>query len=183
MAQIYVNNTLIKPKAIHVYSTNWLMKKVGYVYQNGVWNPFIRYELFLYSEGVEFVPFQTASYGSANLQKTSDYFHVYKPAGAEAWREGFITTNMLNLTNYTQLKIEWSSENSATTVSYSFGVKKDNALNGQFIAYSRVQNLTAKRIDILDISNLTGDYYVDAYLSDSGVYTTGSLYIYKIWLE
>lgn len=194
MAHIYVNNVLAKPKAIHIYdelSKQWKSKRIGYVYSNGQWIPFIKYQLDIYSYGIEYTPI-VAGYsleptGSAKKIKNSDHLYLYAKS---RWAYGdwdivsFVTDNQIDVSEYSKMYISWSIYNSHLSAGY-FGLvkgKKDEKL-----AVLRGESATSGvQTHSLDISSIQGNYYPAVFAEGrepSGRDTYAEIRVYKIWLE
>lgn len=187
MAQIYVNNVLAKPKSIHVYdelTKQWKTNRIGYVYYNGGWLPFIQYILVLYKNGVENIPFFQGYSTSGSFTKNESEFEIYI-YGAN--KELNIDSDIrIDVSNFSFLKMKWYAPDNSSLYHYvKLGLATDKGLN-TFVAeevLSISSGNNGKELSV-DISSLSGNFYVVVGMKSS-TNSTGRYYlrITDIWME
>ncbi|SKC57530.1 hypothetical protein [Maledivibacter halophilus] len=125
---------------------------------------------------------------SASFYYETDRLRVYVNPSSTAYRSGqFVTDSKVDITKYSKLKIEWESLASGVYGYGHFGLidSKTTGVHDSNFKLS-VSNSFDRKIDELDISELTGTYHIGAGArakdSTSNTYTS-NVYIYKIWLE
>ena len=152
----------------------------------GVWDG------YLYKEGDEYEHltggwYQYYQVGSGLFTRNVDNLYLY----ADYNPNGEVSvgaTNAINLTNANIIKVRWANTgNHPTAVRSYFGVDKDITKirrdgGAEILLY--VQHAFAEKTDSIDVSALSGEYYigVSAQLSSS---TSGNntLYVYEAWVE
>ena len=100
----------------------------------------------------------------------------------------FTTDNKVNLSNISILYIDWENtgDNSTSNSSrFLVGNTKDST-SGEFETRIVVERNFARKIDILDVSSLNGEYYIRVFTNDS----TGTsnpvdseTKVYRVWGE
>ena len=179
MVQIYVNNALAKPKAINIYlGEQWLTKKIGKIYNAGLWNDFIKYSQEIYNYGNESYPLEGyPSYSTIN--RITDRLEI--PSANDSER-GVVSNNPIDLTDYSTLFIEWDNGTAPSLTNNSLFVRTDKLLNSSFAARKNITGNITKSVASVDITSLSGMYYVGAFcrVASSATYR---LSIYRIWLE
>lgn len=109
----------------------------------------------------------------------SDSLYLYNTGGADNHAAVF-TTNPIDLTKYTKLHARVNPTYVSVYSMYCcVGITTNGAataMNTQFAAYTDA-TVTGEQILTIDLSSLSGNYYV-------GVKETMStMYVYEIWLE
>jgi hypothetical protein len=122
----------------------------------------------LYSYGTEYVPWVIGfSIGSgASQSKESDHFYFYHPELRETERS-YVTDTMINLSNVLALIVEWeglsdwwaSSPDYEPTLAVS-STKTGSGTSGVIILRGPSATDFSRRIQMLDVSSLTGNYYI-----------------------
>ena len=136
-------------------------------------NGLILYELILYDYGIENVPFigwdingdALPQYTDYEVSKYSNHLYLY----SDSWdappppKVGFSTSNKIDLTPYTTLKINWEAGNKVWGSSISFGISNvQKTASGT--NYTKIFSEDYVRAgfyeDALDLSNTVGQYYI-----------------------
>ncbi len=123
----------------------------------------------LYSYGTEQVHWVTGySYGSgASQSKESDHLYFYYPESRETERT-YVTNTMINLSNVLALIVEWEGLSDEVRSSSAYepylvvgSTKTGSGTSGviTFLSGSSMMNFS-RRIEMLDVSSLTGNYYI-----------------------
>jgi hypothetical protein len=192
-------------------SVGGVPKKCSKVWQkiNGVWTrvvpsvivdgvPKVCFQdyTWIYKDGVEFFPIEAGwTEGEGTQQKYATSLFLQTPEYSESLGiRTWIVTQLLDLTNYRKLCIEWFTDGPYFDPKLYFGVSQNNFARetGDFAAYQNTTVAASQNptIQELDISSINGQHYVivQARMSIHGMYpniywigTWGT--IYKLWLE
>lgn len=117
---------------------------------------------------------------SGTRTKETDHLKIYS-YGATLW---FDTYNLIDLTNYTKLNIDWEFIFGTGSGSRAAGLRVTSAKNSETSDVRSISYATAfaRRTESFDISDLNGSYYIALSLgSNPSTYST--LKAYKIWLS
>jgi hypothetical protein len=172
-------------KAINTYSTSWLMNKVGKVFRGGLWEDAISYMTKLYESGVEYVPFvnglMSAGYSTSSKQTTYLNLEVWRESGS--WKQAtFVTDNMIDISSLNTIYMEFTKDSTLTSevalVASTDKLGGHSTYNAQALSKSR----EAKTILPLDVSQLTGMYYIRFHVH-TGSGTGGWVQAFRIWGE
>lgn len=193
MAQIYVNSGLVKPKSIHIYNSSaqlWEEDKTGYVRVNGEWVPFINYINYIYHDGQEFIPLvQGYKYSSGTIYRNSDHIRINGTAGSSntSSKNTLVTDDMVDLTEYQSLVIEWSGNGGTAGYAYHHtmvSTQKNISNTKQAIALKSILSSNfEKRTDVIDISTLVGEYFIAIQVDVKEVRMGANTSIYALYLE
>lgn len=197
MAQIKVGTGQTKPKAIHVFKGGvWLLKKVGYVFKNNVWTPFIKYMFSIYNSGVEGLPLVRSTFTGLGTITTNPVTKFADRIEISAYGErlnntrsdaSIVTDTMINITEYSKVLVEYSGTASSGTG--ECGIAVGTTKNGSFfndytaraLGPSIFQNESRLTVE-LDIRSLVGSYYIRVHsYNDSN--NNRNTAVYRIWLE
>lgn len=181
MAQIKIGSTFEEPKGIHVFqNSTWRTDNYGYVFHNGEWIPFIEYALYLYNLGVENVQWNYSDSGlngEHSGSKNSD--HLYQISEGSGYSK-FTTDLRVDLTEYNKLYIDWELDIADYTT--AIFCASPTTLDTDYVARVFHRGLDGvsgtRRIDELDISGLSGEFYLMVRLASNGVIKT-----YRVWTE
>lgn len=191
MAQIKVNVALSNPKAIHAYRNGlWDKKKVGFIRHQGIWQPFIKYEQWLYDAGFQVVSFKGFPTSGGRVSFNADNITMTAQNEDQNWggQSQLQTVSPVNISEYTSLCFE-------LTYTESFGYNPNNPVlklgitkidgNTGYESFHETRVFDGMRVIKVDITNASGDYYVAAYNLARGnrEQTQGNARIFKIWLE
>ena len=124
---------------------------------------------------------------STSLEDSQCYVNIGSENIEKGWQsknrtQAFSTAATLDLTNYNTLGIEYTcSDVGATNYNEAFGVSTAKVSTGTTASNLKTKSKvftasTTKKIDTIDISDLTGSYYL-------GVCGAGKSTIYNFWLE
>jgi hypothetical protein len=123
----------------------------------------------LYSYGTEYVPWVTGySRGSgASQSKRSDHFYFNHPERTVTERT-YVTDTMINLSNVLALIVEWEGLSDGTWASGAYepylvvgSTKTGSGTSGVITFLSGPSGMNfSRRIQMLDVSSLTGNYYI-----------------------
>ena len=154
--------------------------------------------LYLYNGGLEYTDvtggwdlIKSNSATSGVVTKNSDNMYLYTgETGKASPREKSVyacMVNLINLTTYSKLKatVENLSCGDRSTISLCVNTKKHTATSSIWGSGVASKQMTTNGTHTVDISSLTGNYYVYVDLYASADYTSAkaSCNIVKIWLE
>lgn len=187
-AQIRVGQDLVKPKSINVFRDGeWQQKRVGYVFKNGEWVPFIQYLLTLYKNGEEFTPF-VEGYSNTSAQNRSFV------KGINAYDLTVIRANNI-LHVESEIKVDVSDFKTLKMTCYNDGANRFNYAIIGASNTSKSSTLVAETSEYinslgdefavsLDISSLSGEFYIITGMKAGALSAaTYKLKITNIWLE
>lgn len=152
--------------------------------RNDLWKEFIQYTLTLYSYGASNTTFS----GSRFLQAT-DHLQINIESRFSGTTAGlFATDEMIDLTDYQKITFitELSTTNVMNNVNRVLGVSTSKTSSGFDARISRSFYNTRgeqRTTYTLDISDLSGMYYIKAYVSDGHSENMTTLRVYKIEFE
>ena len=156
-------------------------------------NGLILSELILYDYGIENVPFvgwdingdAFPNYTDYEVSKYSNHLYLY----SDNWdappppKVGFSTSNKIDLTPYTTLKVNWEKGNKVWRSRISFGIsniqKPASETNYTKIFTEDYRNNVGFYEEVIDLSNTVGQYYI--VISNVGLWTDTK--IHSISLE
>ncbi|PAE20489.1 hypothetical protein CHH80_10780 [Bacillus sp. 7504-2] len=194
MAQIKVGTGLINPKSINVFRNGaWEMKRMGRVFHLGLWKDFIQYGIYLYNEGVDLVSFAIEQPDRDYWNFSVQNFPTHKLLTASSWAfnvsgEGSIrTAQTVDITTYKKMKVQIGVMSGADTNQPSGFISISRNPNDRYtgtgtVAINRFKATASGSVVELDISSLTGVYYVRVGLTSS-VNSPFSMEVKSIWLE
>lgn len=193
MAQIYVNSVLVQPKAIHIYNSSaqlWEEDKIGYVRVSGSWIPFIEYNKTIYDYGQIKVPLTGLTVGNVDntITYNADHIQLYAYKTGTTSSASYIhTTEKLDLTEYSTLKVELSTSNmdGIYRIGATATIQTPSNNNGWAAFLQMSGALVSKSVQTVDISALSGAYHIEAtaYATSAQAGGARTMKIYKIWLE
>lgn len=164
----------------------WKQKIIPKGNINGAWKNFIQYILILYNYGVSNVPF---SGYSSSFSYELDYMQLYMRGRFDYTDSTYLATmDMIDLTNYTKIRFttELTTTSNMNNLHMRLGASTSRtSRNFNAYVYKNFTNTTGetKRTYTVDISDLTGMYYIKAYLEDGYTDSRTTLKVYKIELE
>jgi len=164
---------------------NYLKKKLQAMLNNPAWNG------VLYDAGNEYSAITggfrqstiLTTLGTGSTKKNASNLYCYS-YGQNGGSYGFITNNLIDLTNYTSLYATYSLTSSGQYARVTFGT------NETAVASKRVGTPTYYETDVsgtnvtqsIDISALTSTYvFVNADTATTSI--TSAVTVYKVWLE
>jgi hypothetical protein len=171
---------MVYPVSAKQYVSGAWEDKPIMIYQDGAWGDFTFY-IFKSGSGkkVDLTPYKEES----NCIVTIGTDTLELSWTGEAYCVGVFTTNKIDLTDYSYLKMEYTSATVGSDASWktAFGVSNGNYAGATTakaldVARKTVTKSTSLRTDTLDISSLSGSYYI-------GVYGSGKATISNLWLE
>lgn len=153
----------------------------------GVWKDFIQYSFDIYKLGVENIPIVlNTQYGNCYLIKnaTDIYLSVAKSYSGSYGSMTAVTDTPIDLTNYSTLFLTLEGVQTFTSqaqrdVFLRVGTDKSNT---GYVAQRRITNADANTTISLDVSTLSGEYYVKFYLYTVDMSDT-HIYFNHLWLE
>ena len=140
----------------------------------------------LYNYGVELVAWvvgASALTGSQSKEADHLYLTCREPAGEDFAYRTYVTNGLVGLTNYTTMHVEWEAPTGGGPNAHL--VASTVKLGDPWTYDARVIKAGtgwAKRTDSVNISALSGDYYVRVHLVNSAA-AWAYLKVYKVWLE
>lgn len=142
-----------------------------------------------YTNGVEDATWVEGYSFSASGSVSKNADHLYIKAGNESGTSArtYVTDLSVDLTNIKTLYIEWENIGIASNSNNSYLIASTDKIgttatyNARFHKYNRF----VKRIDALDVSALTGNYFVRVHATDtnSTADATSEIKVYRVWGE
>ena len=140
-------------------------------------------KVYLFKSGAgKQIDLKTYKENSANIATIGTDTIALSWSGDEAYCAGVFTTNKIDLTDYSSLKMEYTSTTAGPDTDWrtGFGVSNGNYANATTaealdVACKIVTKSTSRRTDVIPI-DLSGKYHI-------GVYGSGTVTIYNLWLE
>lgn len=179
------NGIMVYPMSAIQYVGGTWVSKPAKSYQGG-WVDWI---LRLYNPGNEFEEvtggFSKAyenSVGTRTLTKNSDSLFL-QTAGTSSGGANFTvaTENLIDLTSFSTLYARIAFTNSKYTRFYlAAGTSKNAGLSGDCAFYT---SASTEGVVELDISNLSGEYYVWVGLGGTQASNSGNCYVYEVYLK
>ena len=171
------NGITVYPLSAKQYVNGALVDKVAKTYQDGAWADWVVYTyLFKSGEGVA-SDWTINKNQNARVNITSDYINITNTASA-SWDFGLYKKNAVDLTNVKSVAIEAQMDSSPR---FSIVANKTTFTNSSdykgFTAYVNITLRSGRQVYKLDVSNLSGMYYVGLH----GAATNA--YVYDLWLE
>lgn len=153
---------------------------------SGVWNKLYNNKTPLYTAGVQNVPWTfftswdgTVTYNTDNVYLFAAGYH--SDDGEVSAEPHFYTTNKVDFTPYSKLYIDHSG--SIINGSVGIYVRSVSPYSGTTVA-SLVKNATFGRTnEYIDVSSLSGSYYVDIGVYSPGSGSNVSTNVYNVWFE
>lgn len=148
----------------------------------------------LYDNGIERAVFDKGrmtpsnDITKANATKELTHLNLIADNSTGTALATFVTLQKIDVTNLRVIKVEWEaicSNHTNNHQSYIDLVTDRNADYFNGVKQFRKNGSFAKREDTLDVSNLTGEYYVRVMAHDaaSAIRADVNLKVYKIWKE
>ena len=142
---------------------------------------------FIYNEG-EFEDMWVPGYSSGSGVQSKESDHLYLRGGtsfSSRDERTYVTDEMIDVTNYNALKIEWHVLGMAGSLGAL--IVSTNKM-GNYLTYdaqlAQTFGTDGRVIGSLDISNLNGNYYIRMHaVSDLYGEIPGVIEAYKVWLE
>lgn len=138
----------------------------------------------LYSEGTENVAWVVGySSGTGTQSKNSD--HLYLKGGTVDFgtdERSYVTEGKVSLANISTLYVDWENTGVDTANHMAYvtlavhNVKTESESEGAARLFPNMP--FNRKIDGLDVSNFTGDYYIGVH-----AYRRGELKVYRVWGE
>jgi len=157
----------VPEKGIYVMQGGSWQRKMGYVYVNGQWVPLS--SGVIYMEGYEAVPLSGYAMGSGSYARRGPTaLEMFAVAPLIAWNLSWFTTvNLIDLTPYSQVRIRWMNAG----YDHSSNRSLLRVLNSNFVIIRELTRTGAFdwREDSLNISDLTGPYYLRVQVNASTV--------------
>lgn len=144
--------------------------------------------VLLYTEGIENVPW-TVGYvltgGGGSHSKESDHLYMTgTPTESIGGLQSYATEYKIDLTQIKTLYVEWVNTGTLSDSNYSvFGAQTDRTVQEGFIAKVMLSNTFSKKVTMLDVSEVIGEYYITVRAMGMGGVTTSTVRAYKIWGE
>jgi len=173
----------VPEKGIYVMQGGSWQRKMGYVYVNGQWVPLS--SGIIYMEGYEAVPLIATRNSEVRVicEKRSDHLYIWVVGSLfEGGRGRFRTADPIDLTPFTQIRVLWRSGGDQTVWNDSRLLVMDPASGVVVREFSPEEIVFDWREDVLDISDLTGSYYVFVQKYISGNNRQGYLWVRQIYL-
>ena len=180
------NNIMVYPTSAYQYINGvWVSKDVK-IYQNG----WMDWTTYLYYEGNEYTAITGGfsktfvnSYGTGTLKKNSDSLYLTSTGVSGSGNHITVATaNKIDLSNYSTLYARIKFTNSKYTRCYLAAHTSNNVSPSsgdcELILSSSVDDVVS-----LDVSNLSGSYYIWVGLAGSQGSNSGNCYVYEVYLK
>ncbi len=148
-----------------------------------------RKKSIFYDQGKEYVPWVAGySVGTGNQSKETDHLYLYAHNTSGTAERVYVTDCAIYLDQIAALKIDWANDGSDDPYNGSYFIASTEK-NGDYATHDAQLPKTypfTRRIESLDVSGLTGAYYIRAHARDHAVIGTeyiSSLHVYKVWGE
>ncbi len=126
------------------------------------------------------------SEGSGTQSKESDHLHLYayNPSGSVYGYRTYVTDVAIDLTSINTLKIDWVGTKTGSYAAAYFAVGMNKADLGMNASINQTATFS-RTIDSLDVSALTGSYYIKIIVWGDRDTTTHSFTadVYNVWGE
>lgn len=160
-------------------------------YWNGTSWQRIFWPRFLYDEGREWHVSWVAGYslGSGSVSKQSDhmYLDAYGEGGQYTAERAYVINSVVDLTEVSKLLVDWSNSGTSVSTNESYLVASTNKTGAAatYDARYRRTSTFSRQVDELDVSTLSGNYYVRVHARDAatGTYQRSTLRVYRVWGE
>lgn len=145
-------------------------------------------KLPLYTLGAESELFvEGFSRGNGSQSKEFDHLYIYGRDTSGFGERSYVTDNVIDLSGYSKIFIDWENtgdENTSNNSTLIADSLQSFAFNGSVSAKLQKQESFNRIVDELDVSSLSGDYYIGVNAADSAASgVTSELQVYRIWLE
>lgn len=177
------NGIQVYPISAKQYIGGAWVEKTAQIYQGGAWYDFYYY-IFKSGEGQKVALTTYKENSSVNVTIGTDT--IILSYSGEAFCSGIQTKSKIDLTDYSTIKIAYTCSmvpsGGAAAWASAFGVSSsamtgDGTTADEFdIASKKFSKSTSLRTDSLDISQLSGSYYL-------GVFGSSKVTIHNFWLE
>lgn len=154
----------------------WKQKAIPKGNVAGVWKEFVQYNHLIYGSGVVYErleQFLTSPVPIYNVDSISLSGNVVTNT--------LITSNLVDLTDYKTAYIEWEFSTTHGENAAVFQIRDSKQSGGPLAQYYQKGSL-ARRINSIDVSNITGNHYV-LFGYNANYSATMNMKIYKVWLE
>lgn len=150
---------------------------------------------YLYKEGDEYVditggwvPGYSYYEGSQSKQPTHLLLIAHGGSAGTLYYTGqrtYVINNTIDITEYSSLKVDWESTGYIGTQNRTHLVVSDNKTDSCDVYTARLyfEANFSRRINTLDISGLSGSYYIRAHKSMYLQDYYPQLKVYNVWLE
>lgn len=162
----------------------------AYVYKNGQWVQFSKAKQYLIKDGKPTglmgtpVFWDTANGHNGSISYNSYYITVNVDGWSNGWRWGLLTSEgKVTLTPYSKLYCVIEQQYATRAGgSPNLCIKSTPYANGDVSSTSGINN-SSKQTLLLDISSMTGSYYVAASSPGRDVNAGNTFWVYDMWLE
>ena len=179
MNLLKTNTILAKPSSAYQFDgSTWILKQTS-VYDGSEWLPLKDY---FYKDGTispEIGGLSKSSTGIGNYTLAGDRIQIINPAQSYPESDFWLYTNqMIDVTNYSQIGIK-AQVLTGPDVGLSFILSTKQAANGPAYA-TDVNGPWGPKELIVDVSNLTGYYYINLYAGSLDS-TACNVDIFELW--
>jgi hypothetical protein len=127
---------------------------------------------------------------ATSITQTANYTRVYASLARAVAEIAWVTDDPVDLSGYSRLYIDWQNSAGASNNNNHayFGVSVDQNTAAAGLATPRLAktNRFNRTTESIDISGLTGNYYIRVHARDNDTgrtARTSDIYVYKIWVE
>ncbi|WP_106494867.1 hypothetical protein [Lentibacillus sp. Marseille-P4043] len=182
MAQIYTKNQS-KLNSVNIFRDGaWQNEKIGYVYYQGEWIPFINYRDYLFKDGIAIIPYEQRVNGYNWFTEYNGYLELrtrgtYSTMGYLRGIAG-MRFNQVDITKYSNICIDYTAtlEQSEPFYPSATFVLKTNPSNLRY-SFSQSSSRIIVKTSIKDLIGLYDIFF------DLSAYDESIANIYNIWLE
>ncbi|MBM7577658.1 hypothetical protein [Jeotgalibacillus terrae] len=149
---------------------------------SGVWKEFMQYLVQIYKEGIEYIPMVQARLGGTGsfVEKRASDIRIRSGGQFNNENTSVATDIPIDLTNLSTLYVDWAASGPG-----DFSVAISPVKNSYFQSYTaRIRNGSnfSRRVQSLDISSLSGEYYIIVHCV-SGNLNFADVYLYELRIE
>lgn len=150
----------------------------------GVWKKEV--QVPFYNLGTENLPYVAGySNGQGSISKQPDHLYVYAGGGATTDSQKTYVSNIaVSLLNINTIYIDWKSEGVGQEPNITVALCISTVKNGVFGTYNATiykKGAFARTVDSVNVSSLTGSYYLRIHAAIAWNDSTSLIRVYKIW--
>ncbi len=142
---------------------------------------------WLYRFGVENVAWvEGTGYWNPRINiKESDHLYIRVQRNGTTIQGVYVTDIDVDLTNISTLCVDWENIGDASNNNQSYLVASTTKDGVHSTANAKRENINAfaRKVDTLDVSSLTGSYYVRVHARADADGITSELKVYRVWGE
>lgn len=181
MAQLKIwdGSTWIMPKAIKIWDGSTWVEKIGRMWNGTAWVEI----LGILKQGL-----LQGSKSYYQVQTDHIELHAEREESGISARVSTVTISKKDLTNINTVKIEWSHDTNTNNHTEAHIIVSTEQMANQLTYDARYFYTGAfiQRIDTVDVSTLSGEFYIRAHAnvsSTANISDFSNVKVYRIWLD